>query len=149
MRCNFIVDQEIDLNQNDFLKTKTYADNLTKIINNSESNKVFTIGLFGSWGTGKSSIVKTSEQDFDSKKVKFITYDAWQYVNDSFRRMFLRKLREDLKYEETDLMKRFYENESTEVGNKYQLSSGGLSVILGALVLLVAILHFLPFEIES
>lgn len=148
MKNNFIVDQEINLNESDFLKTKTYADNLTKIINKSEPNKVFTIGLFGNWGTGKSSIVKTSQQDFDEKKVKFITYDAWQYVNDSFRRMFLRKLREDLQYEETDLMKKFYENESTDIGNKYQLSSTRLSFILGGLVFLLAVLAFMPFNIE-
>lgn len=148
MKNNFIVDQEINLNEGDFLKTKIYADNLTKIIKKSEPNKVFTIGLFGNWGTGKSSIVKTSQQDFDEKKVKFITYDAWQYVNDSFRRMFLRKLREDLQYEETDLMKKFYENESTDIGNKYQLSSTRLSFILGTLVLLLAILAFIPFKVE-
>lgn len=148
MKNNFIVDQEINLNESDFLKTKTYADNLTKIIKKAAPNKVFTIGLFGNWGTGKSSIVKTSQQDFNEKKVKFITYDAWQYVNDSFRRMFLRKLREDLQYEETDLMKKFYENESTDIGNKYQLSSTRLSFILGGLVLLLAIFAFLPFEIE-
>lgn len=148
MKNNFIVDQEINLNENDFLKTKTYADNLTKIIKKSTLNKVFTVGLFGNWGTGKSSIVKTSQQDFDETKVKFITYDAWQYVNDSFRRMFLRSLREELKYEETDLMKKFYENESTDIGNKYQLSSTRLSFILGGLVLLLAIFAFLPFKIE-
>jgi hypothetical protein len=148
MNNKFILDKEINLNENDFLKTKIYADNLTKIIKNSESNKVFTIGLFGNWGTGKSSIIKTSANDFDQQKVKFITYDAWQYVNDSFRRMFLRKLREDLQYEETDLMKKFYENESTDVGNKYQLSSFRLAFILSGLILLLAILIFLPFKIE-
>jgi hypothetical protein len=52
--------------------------------------------------------------------MKFVTYDAWQYVNDSFRRMFLLKLREELKYEETDLMKKFYENESTDIGETYK-----------------------------
>lgn len=73
MRNKFIIDQEINLNDSDFLKTKTYADNLTKIIKKSRPNKVFTIGLFGNWGTGKSSIVKTSQQDFDETKIKFIT----------------------------------------------------------------------------
>lgn len=148
MKNRFIIDKEINLNESDFLKTKIYADNLSKIIKNSEPNKVFTVGLFGNWGTGKSSIIKTTQQDFDEKKVKFITYDAWQYVNDSFRRMFLRKLREELKYGETDLMKKFYENESTDVGNKYQLSSTRLAFILSGLILLLAILTFMPFQID-
>lgn len=60
MQNKFIIDKEIDLNESDFLKTKTYANNLTKIILNTEPNSVFTIGLFGNWGTGKSSIIKTS-----------------------------------------------------------------------------------------
>jgi len=148
MKNRFIIDKEINLNESDFLKTKIYADNLSKIIKNSEANIVFTIGLFGNWGTGKSSIIKTSQEDFDEKKIKFITYDAWQYVNDSFRRMFLRKLREELKYAETDLMKKFYQDESTEVGNKYQLSSTRLAIILSGLILLLAILTFIPFQIE-
>jgi len=121
-RQNFIVDKEIDLNEYDFLKTKIYSDSLTQVINSANEKKVFTIGLFGNWGTGKSSIVKTSEKDFNEKKVKFITYDAWQYCNDSFRRMFLRKLKDDLKYEETDLMKNFYENESIDTGESYKFN---------------------------
>ncbi|GHV15187.1 hypothetical protein AGMMS49938_12790 [Fibrobacterales bacterium] len=121
---------------------------MINIIKISEPNRVFTVGLFGNWGTGKSSIIETSKQDFDQQKIKFITYDAWQYVNDSFRRMFLRKLREDLKYEETDLMKKFYENESTDVGNKYQLSPTRLAFILGGLILFLAIVTFIPFCID-
>lgn len=122
MKNKFLIDKEIDLNNSDFLKTKIYADNLSKIINNVEPNKVFTIGLFGNWGTGKSSIIKTSQQDFDENKIKFVTYDAWQYVNDSFRRMFLLKLREELKYEESDLMSKFYKNESTDIGETYKFN---------------------------
>jgi hypothetical protein len=122
MQNKFIIDKEINLNDSDFLKTKIYADNLTKIIKNAESNRVFTIGLFGNWGTGKSSIIKTSQQDFAEKNTRFVTYDAWQYVNDSFRRMFLLKLREELKFEETDLMKKFYENESTDIGETYKFN---------------------------
>jgi hypothetical protein len=148
MQNKFIIDKEINLNESDFLKTKIYADNLSKIIKNSGRNKVFTVGLFGNWGTGKSSIIKTSQLDFDDKKIKFIKYDAWQYVNDSFRRMFLLRLREDLNYEETDLMKKFYENESLDIGNKYKLSSTRLVFVLSGLILLLAILTFIPFQIE-
>jgi len=157
MQSKFIIDKEINLNESDFLKTKIYADNLSKIIRNAEVNKVFTIGVFGNWGTGKSSIVKTSNEYFEdenikdenkNKKVKFITYDAWQYVNDSFRRMFLRKLREDLLYEETDLMSSFYENESTDVGNKYLLSPTRLAFILGGLIFILGVLTFIPFKID-
>jgi len=148
MDRKFIIDKEIDLNDYDFLKTKIYADNLTKIIKNTEEDKVFTVGLFGNWGSGKSSIIETSKQDFDKKKVRFITYDAWQYIDDSFRRMFLRKLRKDLGYEETDLMRRFYENESMDVGNKYKLSPTRTALILVGVILILPILFFVPIPIE-
>jgi len=150
MDRKLIIDKEVNLNDCDYLKTKVYADNLTDVIKNTENDRVFTIGLFGSWGTGKSSIIETTKQEIEKSNdnIKFITYDAWQYVNDSFRRMFLRKLREDLKYEETDLMKKFYENESTNIGNKYKLSSTRLSFILGGLIVLLAILTFVPFDLE-
>jgi hypothetical protein len=148
MKRKFIIDKEIDLNANDFLKTKIYADNLTKLIKNTESDKVFTIGLFGSWGTGKSSIIETTKTDFDQEKVKFITYDAWQYSNDSFRRMLLRKLQEELKFDETDIMKKFYQNESMDVDNKYELSNTKLAYIVGALMLVLIILYFIPLQID-
>lgn len=147
----FIIDKEISLSEeNDLLKTKTYADTLTKLINNTPQDRVFTIGLFGNWGTGKSSIVETSKLELEQQnaKIKFITYDAWKYCNDSFRRMFLLKLREDLHYEETDLMKKFYSNESTDIANKYQLSPTRLSFILGGLILLIGIITLIPFTIE-
>lgn len=148
MKRKFIIDKEIDLKANDFLKTKNYADNLTKLIKNTESDKVFTIGLFGSWGTGKSSIIETTKSDFDQEKVKFITYDAWQYSNDSFRRMLLRKLQEELKFDETDIMKKFYQNESMDVDNKYELSNTRLAFIVGGLMLVLIILFFIPFQID-
>lgn len=148
MERKFIIDKEINLNDYDYLRTKIYADNLTKIIDNTDKDKVFTIGLFGNWGTGKSSIIETSKNDFDQEKIKFITYDAWQYVNDSFRRMFLKKIREDLNYEETELLKKFYVNESTDVGNKYRLSSKRLSFILIGLIFLLAIITFIPFDFD-
>ncbi len=146
MNRKFIIDKEVNLNESDFLQTKSYADSLTRIINNTEQNKVFTIGLFGSWGSGKSSIIETSTKDFDQSKVKFISYDAWQYANDSFRRMFLRKIRKDLGFTETPLMKKFYENESADIDNKFQLSTTRLSIILAGILLGIIVLCIIPID---
>ena len=55
----FIQDRERVLDSvNDLLKTSVYAENLVKVIENTPKNKVFTIGVFGGWGTGKSSDVE-------------------------------------------------------------------------------------------
>jgi len=134
-----IIDEEVDLNNCDFLKTKVYSDNLTEIIKNTPVDKVFTIGVFGKWGTGKSSIINTCKNDFNENEVKFVIYDAWQYCNDSFRRMFLRKLKDDLKYEEKDLMKKFYENESIDVGETYKFNWKNIPISIFILAFFVII----------
>jgi len=151
MDRKFIVDKEINLKDFDYLKTDIYADNLVDVIDNTENNtepdKVFTIGLFGSWGSGKSSIVTTAQDTLEKRtdqKIKFITYDAWQYANDSFRRMFLLKVKEELKLEDQDLLKRFYSNESHDVENKYKLSSTKTLWILGAIIMVIIGIQFFP-----
>ena len=154
MRRRFIVDEEISLNEsNDILKTKVYADELVKVINNTPKDKVFTIGLFGSWGTGKSSIIKTAQDKIEkeNKNVKFITYDAWKYVNDSFRRMFLLKIQQELKQGQTEAMQRFYQSESAEAAPKTYMSTNGLAMLcLGLLVFLIIIWCFpIKFEMKA
>lgn len=71
MKRQFILDKEISLsNENDYLKTGIYAENLTKIIRNTPPNEVFTVGLFGNWGTGKSSIIETSKRELKVRMPK-------------------------------------------------------------------------------
>lgn len=93
---HYIEDEEINLEKKDYLNTKIYADTLKKTIDSLSGNKSYTIGLFGGWGTGKSSIINTVKEAYnDSRDVAFVTYNAWQYVNDSFRRMFLLKMQQE------------------------------------------------------
>ena len=151
MNRKFIIDEEISLFEgNDILKTKIYSDNLQKIILNTPNNKVFTIGLFGSWGAGKSSIIKTAKEDIEkgNPQIKFITYDAWKYVNDSFRRMFLLKVQQELKHEQTEEMQRFYQSETAEAEPKTYVSTLGLTIVLIAFLILVIVFCLLPIPIE-
>lgn len=128
-RRQFIIDEEIDLfekradddvQKRDLLNTTTYVNTLTNCVMNAPDNKPFTIGLFGEWGSGKSSIIRTFSKDIISKfkaknqKVKVITYDAWKYSNDSFRRMFLLRLQEELGFEGKNLFNSFYLNSSED-----------------------------------
>ena len=115
---HFIEDKELNLNKtgNDLLNGKSYSETLKKIIQNAPNKGTFTIGLFGEWGSGKSSIIKTVKDDFNNeyKGTKFIIYDAWKYVNDSFRRMFLLSIQKDLGEIRSDLMEKFYCNKNVE-----------------------------------
>lgn len=120
----FIVDKEINLaldgeeQKVDLLHTKPYADLLINSVKDAPKGEPYTIGLFGEWGSGKSSVIKTMTDSIDAdqelKKVKVVTYDAWKYAGDSFRRMFLYELRNALGMGASPLMQRFYVNETHE-----------------------------------
>ena len=151
MKRKFVIDEEISfVNEHDILKTQVYADSLVKIIKNTPHDKVFTIGLFGNWGSGKSSIIKTAKDIIEKEddKVKFITYDAWKYVNDSFRRMFLLKIQQELKQGQTEAMQRFYQSESVEAEPKTYVSTNGLGMLCFGLLTLVIILWIIPIEFD-
>lgn len=139
---NILIDKEIDLNQKDLLNTKAYAKSLADIVLNSPADQPFTIGLFGEWGSGKSSIVKTLSKDLEnqqSQKIKFIVYDAWKYANDSFRRMFLLKVQSALGLEQTELMSSFYVNTNTDTEIKKNFNLPYLTLVVAALLLLLGI----------
>lgn len=153
-RISFIPDEELTLQKraegvegNDLLNTLTYVDALVHCVNNAPSNKTFTIGLFGEWGSGKSSIVKTAidriVNDAKEKRenVAAITYDSWKYSGDSFRRMFLHELRKNLGYEKTELMQRFYTSETRDTKIETKVSGKRILVIsLYAVFSLIAII---------
>ena len=143
----FIQDKERVLDStNDLLKTSVYAENLVKVVENTPKDKVFTIGVFGGWGTGKSSIIKTAQEKIEKKHsdVKFITYDAWKYANDSFRRMFLLKIQQELKMRQTDEMSRFYQSETTEADPKTTLSAKGVALAIIVVANISIVLFLVP-----
>lgn len=110
-KLNFIEDKEINLDEsNDLFESLNYSKSLANIIESAPTSS-FTIGLFGEWGSGKSSIVKSSNNILNEKKNKkyhFFTYDAWKYSKDSFRRTFLLNLSGSLGLEGDDLFDSFY-----------------------------------------
>lgn len=161
IRRNFIIDEEIDLfekqtngdvQKKDLLNTLTYVNILTNCVINAPEDKAFTIGLFGEWGSGKSSIIKTFSNEIVSKykeqkkDVQVITYDAWKYANDSFRRMFLLKIQQDLGYDRKPLMQSFYTNKSEDVEINTDFSTPKLIIGLFIALLLVLAIIILPIN---
>jgi hypothetical protein len=134
----FLIDKEVNLNTDDLLKTSSYSKALYEVINSAPTDAAFTIGLFGEWGSGKSSIVKTVGEEFSTtKKIKFVVYDAWKYSNDSFRRMFLLKLQQDLGFERTEKFDSFYRNKTSDVSVKRKVD--WKYIILTAIILIIGI----------
>lgn len=114
MKPKFVLDEEINLLKKDekgesidYLNTQKYVEVLKECILNAPKNKPFTIGLFGEWGSGKSSIIKTVQDELikgENEKIKIITYNAWKYAQDSFRRTFITQIQKDLKFDSLETL---------------------------------------------
>ncbi|MBE9501314.1 MAG: hypothetical protein IMY87_02665, partial [Chloroflexi bacterium] len=49
----------------------------------------FTIGLFGKWGTGKTTILDALKNKFHATEIAVVRIDAWKHEGDALRRTFL------------------------------------------------------------
>lgn len=90
----YIDSSYVNLNDKDYLENYIYSDELSNKINNyfdSDCEKPLYIGVIGSWGSGKTSVVETSLGKFDKKTIVY-RYDAWKYEGDSFRRSFIQSI---------------------------------------------------------
>lgn len=79
------------------------ASNILSLI--EKIDPPFTIGLYGQWGIGKSSIcellIKQIRSNYNEKYEVFY-FDTWKYEKDSFRRQFLIELDREVFHEELD-----------------------------------------------
>ena len=135
----FVVDTERNLvEKGDLLGTICYADQLADTIKNVQAEQAYTIGLYGTWGSGKSTIIRTAKEKLETdenNRIKMVVYDSWKYSGDSFRRMFLLHLQSELGLKPTPEMERFYEATTEEIEPKVTLKRRG--VIFAIIVLIV------------
>lgn len=61
-----------------------------------QQDQHLTIGLFGGWGTGKSSIVENLRTKLQREKLPLVLFDVWKHEGDSLRRTFLIELHQQL-----------------------------------------------------
>jgi len=75
------------------------ADNIAEQVESDASG--MTIGLEGTWGSGKSSVIRMLEERWkDRKDIEVFTFDAWVHEGDPLRRSFLEELTAFLGHEE-------------------------------------------------
>lgn len=63
----------------DKLKRNRFAINLAQNINNYNYEESITIGLMGSWGSGKSSIINMVKSDIDLSKIIVVEFNPWYF----------------------------------------------------------------------
>lgn len=100
------------------------APALKKILKDETSPH--TIGLFGAWGAGKSTVIEMVKNDSDLDLPVFI-FDAWKYQEDTLRRTFLIKLVVYLQNEGYDLpddiLVNLYTSKTMSVAKKQKAQS--------------------------
>ena len=124
------------------------ADNLRKIILNCPS--LFTIGLFGKWGSGKTTILNVLRKKLQNSgdKIAVVNFDVWKYEGDSFRRTFLKELVKQLQ-KTSHLPKNYKLNERLEKSIQKIIEKGKfvfnwklLLSLVGIIVLISIFLYF-------
>ena len=78
------------------------AKTILKLINTSDRG--ITVGIEGSWGSGKSTVVELLKQKIldDDKNTLFFLFDAWAHEGDPLRRIFLESLIQEIDPDGTD-----------------------------------------------
>ena len=145
MLRTFVVDSERNLiEKGDLLGTMCYADQLADTIKSVPAEQAYTIGLYGTWGSGKSTIIRTAKEKLEndnSSRIKMVVYDAWKYSGDSFRRMFLLHLQNELELNPTPEMERFYTATTEELQPNLEVRRrGAIYLGLAAAVVVFAII---------
>ncbi len=66
----------------DRLGFATYALGLEEVIINPQANTPFIVGIFGRWGTGKTTLMRMIEARLSARPVAPIWFSAWTYGGD-------------------------------------------------------------------
>ncbi|MBU4446022.1 KAP family NTPase, partial [bacterium] len=128
------------------------ADNLSKIIQTCPSP--FTIGLFGKWGTGKTTVINLliNKLKSSAKPIAVAKVDAWKYEEDSLRRQLLitldNELGLDLQYKDK-LNQTLTETDPAKgrITFDWGLLRGVATVISIALIIVGFLFQYLPRNI--
>jgi hypothetical protein len=85
-RAPFARDEPVPLSADAF-GHRDYTEALVSII--TDKRPPPTVGVFGPWGVGKSTIIGGIQDRLAGGETAFVYFDAWRYEGDSLRRQFL------------------------------------------------------------
>src|SRR3989344_8111079 len=140
----FLDDSELNELDQDELGHRSIAGSLARILT-QDNSPINTVGLFGGWGSGKSSIVRFVKKLVKSEDTIFVDFNVWKYEQDSLRINFIRDLTNQLKNQRVldrgfKLDERIISTKTNTFEGKLKLSPKGLAkfAILSATMLAVA-----------
>ena len=78
-KSRMLTDNEVRVIAEDSLQFKAFAETLDEIISTSQTP--LTIGIYGEWGSGKTSLMRLTEDILKEKKekIKTVWFDAWKF----------------------------------------------------------------------
>lgn len=126
LKFNFIKDEPKNSKSNGYkgFYHATVAPALREILKDDSSPH--TVGLFGAWGTGKSTIIDMVQND-KSLKMPVFLFDAWKYQEDTLRRTFLIKLVEYLRSEgyklPDDILANLYVSKTSSIARNQKIET--------------------------
>lgn len=94
MNFKYINESPLKTNNSMEFGHKEIVSSLKLIIEKQPWN--ITIGLFGNWGTGKSSIVEGLKDQLIASQIPLILFDVWKHEGDALRRTFIKECRDQL-----------------------------------------------------
>jgi len=85
----------------DYLDFRSYVRALKELIIHSSTKTPLTLGIFGRWGTGKTTLMRMLEKELKSADIATVWFNAWQYGNEdelwaAFLQSILNKMQADL-----------------------------------------------------
>lgn len=118
------------------------ADNLREII--LQCPLPFTIGLFGKWGSGKTTIINLLKDKLKDDKVALVKFDIWKHEKDSLRRAFLEELVKQCKSSQLlpsdfKLSQRLKNPIQKVIKGSFEWSKKGKRILLGIIGLIIII----------
>ena len=109
---NYNTDKPIDTEEQDLLGRKTFSNQLGKAIYEYNGKSGLVIGLFGKWGTGKTSVINMAENEInrlakeDENKPLIMKFSPWNYSDkDNLIILFFQSLKNKIDVQDNEQIK--------------------------------------------
>lgn len=92
-------DSPVTSRTGDFAKRDEFVSALANVITSAPKGEPFTMGLFGEWGSGKTSVINFLEEKLkeNNEEIEVIRFDPWIYSDDTqLLNQFFRVMAEEL-----------------------------------------------------